>query len=189
VGAALGAAAATVNNVPILLGEVGDARADRSGWSQAAEFASLILDSGWAWAATAVAAGWLVSAGRHRAAGAVVGALGGCVALLCATVVYDSAESLFQGGVWSYGDVRRYWLAASVLLGPVLGAAGAAIRWPGRAGLPAALVVPAGAAAQMVVLPPPAESPMAVPVTVTVWCAAAVTAAVVLIRRVFRYPA
>ena len=52
-GAALAVAAALANHVPLFLDEVGLARADRSGWSQAAEFASLILDSGWAWAALA----------------------------------------------------------------------------------------------------------------------------------------
>ena len=52
-GTALGTVDSIVNHVPVLLGEVGTARAERSGWSQTAEFASLVLNAGWAWAATA----------------------------------------------------------------------------------------------------------------------------------------
>lgn len=172
-GAALGAAAALVNHVPVALGEVCAARADRSGPAQAAEFASLILDSGWAWAAAAVAAGWLVSSGRGRAAGVAVGALGGCVTLLSATFMYEILKAILSDGAWGFADVRQYWLVASVVLGPALGAVGAVIRWRGPLGLTAALVAPAGAVLQMVVMPPPAESRMALPVTVTVWCASA----------------
>src|SRR5688500_18257820 len=88
-GALLAVAAALANHVPLLRDEVGLARADRSGWSQAAEFASLMLDSGWAWAAVAVLAGWLVTADRHpSAATAVAGAAAGCVALFTATLCY-----------------------------------------------------------------------------------------------------
>jgi hypothetical protein len=58
VGMALGAVDSVVNHVPIWLGEVGTARAERGGWSQVAEFASLVFDAGWAWAATAVLVGW-----------------------------------------------------------------------------------------------------------------------------------
>jgi hypothetical protein len=65
-GLALGAGAGFANSVPLMLNEVGEARADRSGWSQASEFVSLILDSGWAWAATAVLAGWLVAGTRRQ---------------------------------------------------------------------------------------------------------------------------
>jgi hypothetical protein len=54
---ALGFVDSVVNHVPMLLGEVGTARAERGGWSQVAEFSSLILDAGWAWAAAAVLVG------------------------------------------------------------------------------------------------------------------------------------
>src|SRR5687768_17490992 len=46
-GAVLGDADSIVNHVRAMHGEVGTARAERGGWSQAAEFASLILDAGW----------------------------------------------------------------------------------------------------------------------------------------------
>lgn len=184
VGVALGAGAAVVNNVPIFLGEVGEARADRSGWSQAAETASLILDSGWAWAALGVAAGWLVSKGlRLPTPGLLVGALAGCVALLAATFVYTGLETLFQDvdlGV----QTMLFWLALSMLLGMPLGAVGAAIRSPGWVGVVAALVVPLGAALGVVVDPPAVESPAAVAVRFAVWAAAAVAVVMVVTRAV-----
>ncbi len=109
-GLALGSIDSAVNHVPGLLGEVGTARAERGGWSQAAEFCSLILDAERAWAAAAVVAGWLVS--RHARPAS------GCRAALRQVV--------------------------------------------------AALVVPAGAALQMALLPPPPDSRMAQPVRCTV---------------------
>ncbi|WP_446218838.1 hypothetical protein [Micromonospora sp. IBHARD004] len=180
VGAALGAAASVVNSVPLLLGEGGRARADRSAWSQTAEFASLILDSGWAWAAMAVAVGWLVSRGLRPVVGALVGALAGCVALIDATIVYDAVPMLFpfhQGFGWGQ---MPFWLVASLVLGLPLGAVGATIRRRGPVGVLAALVAPVGAALNMVVLPPPAESPVAELAMLTVWGAAA-TATVLVV--------
>jgi hypothetical protein len=47
-GVLLGVVDSVVHHVPVMLGEVGTARAERGSWSQAAEFASLILDAGWA---------------------------------------------------------------------------------------------------------------------------------------------
>lgn len=141
VGMLLGVVDSVVNHVPAMLGEGGTASAERGGWSQAAEFAGLILDAGWAWAATAVLAGW-------------------------------------------WGVAPRFWLIASVLLGPPLGVVGAAIGLPGPAGVVAALVVPAGAALQTAVLPPPAASVMAEPVRWSIWIAAVVAA--VLVARGFR---
>ncbi|TDC82555.1 hypothetical protein E1193_11515 [Micromonospora sp. KC606] len=73
----------------------------------------------------------------------------------------------------------HFWLAASVVCGLPLGAVGATIRRPAPVGVLAALVVPLGAAVNMVVLPPPSESAVAGPVRLTVWVAA--SAAVVLI--------
>ncbi|MEV7331956.1 hypothetical protein [Micromonospora sp. NPDC093244] len=181
VGATLGAAAAVVNSVPLLLGEGGRARADRSAWSQTAEFASLILDSGWAWAAMAVAVGWLVSGGLRPVVGVLAGALAGCVALIDATIVYDAVPMLFpfhQGFAWGQ---TPFWLVASLVLGLPLGAVGATIRRPGLIGVLAALVAPIGAALNMVVLPPPAESPVAEPVVLTVWAAAAAATVLVLV--------
>jgi hypothetical protein len=53
----------------------------------------------------------------------------------------------------------------------------------------AALLVPAGASLQMVILPPPSDSLMAQPVRLTVWVAAAVAAAVLIDRGTRRRPA
>ncbi|MET7704904.1 DUF6518 family protein [Micromonospora sp. NPDC005413] len=178
VGTALGAVDSAVNHVPIWLGEVGTARADRSAWSQVAEFASLVLDAGWAWAAVAVLAGWLVSRRVRPAAGMVRGAAAGALTLVFATTAYYGMDVIFDGGAW-WGMATRYWLIGSVVLGPVLGVAGTLIRRSGPAGVIATLLVPAGAALQMVVLPPPAESLMAQPVRLTVWVAA--VAATVLV--------
>lgn len=184
VGMALGAVDSVVNHVPVWLGEVGTARAERGGWSEVAEFASLVLDAGWAWAATAVLVGWLVSWQTRPAAGLLRGAVAGGLALVFATTAYYGMDVLFDGGAWwgmAWGMATRYWLIGSVVLGPALGVAGALIRQPGPAGTLAALLVPAGAALQMVVLPPPPESLMAQPVRLTVWVSAAV--ATVLITR------
>ena len=180
-GAALGACASTVNAVPRLLGEVGEARAHRSNWSQAAEFASLVLDSGWAWATMAVAAGWVVSKGQRPVAGTLMGALAGCVSVLAATVMYYFGELLFQGTfVWDWRV--RVWLIGTLVLGSPLGIVGASIRRPGPIAVLAALTVPVGAVINMALLPPPEESRMAAPVVVTVWTAAAAATVVVLVR-------
>ncbi|MET7747749.1 hypothetical protein [Micromonospora sp. NPDC005367] len=176
----MGALDSVVNHVPVWLGEVGTARADRGGWSQAAEFTSLVLDAGWAWAATAVLLGWLVSRHPRPATGLLRGAAGGGLTLVFATTAYYGMDVLFDGGAW-WGMATRYWLLGSVLLGPALGVAGALIRRPGPAGTLAALLAPAGAALQMMVLPPPSDSLMAQPVRLTVWISAA--AATVLITR------
>jgi hypothetical protein len=184
VGVTLGALDSVVNHVPALLGEVGTARAERGGWSQVAEFASLILDAGWAWAATAVLVGWLASQGVRPAAGLLRGALAGGLALAVATTAYYGVDLLFDGGVW-WGRTTRFWLIASVLLGTPLGVAGALVRCSGLIGTLTVLVVPAGAAFQMALLPPPSESRMAVPVQLTVWITSAVATALV-VRQIVR---
>ncbi|WP_433833289.1 DUF6518 family protein [Actinoplanes sp. CA-015351] len=171
VGLLLGALDAVVNHVPVVLGEGGTASAERGGWSHAAEFAGLILDAGWAWAATAVLAGWWVSRHARLAAGRWRGALAGGLALGFATTSYYGADLLLDGTAWS-GVAPRFWLIASVVLGPPLGVVGASIGLHRPAGVVAALVVPAGAALQTAVLPPPAASVMAEPVRWSVWIAA-----------------
>ena len=172
VGTALAVVDSAVNHVPVWLGEVGTARAERGVWSQAAEFASLILDAGWAWAAAAVLVGWLVSRNARPASAILRGAVAGSLALAFATAVYYAADLLSDGGGW-WGVATEYWLIASVVLGPGLGIAGALIRRRGVVGTIAALLVPAIAALQMVLLPPDSESLMALPVRLTVWIAAA----------------
>ena len=178
VGMLLGVLDAVVNHVPVMLGEGGTASAAHGGWSHAAEFAGLVLDAGWAWAATAVLAGWWVSQHARPEAGMLRSALAGGLALGFATTSYYGADLLLDGSAW-WGVAPRFWLIASVLLGPPLGVVGAAIRLPGPAGVLAALVVPAGAALQTVVLPPPAASVMAEPVRWSVWIAAVVAAVLV----------
>jgi hypothetical protein len=95
-------------------------------------------------------------------------------------VVYDGLENYYfsQGG-----SVQMFWLAGSVLLGPPLGMVGAAIRRPGPVGTLAALVVPAGAALNMVLIPPPADSLVGRPVTWLVSAAAAMAAVLVVRTR------
>ena len=180
-GTALGVVDSVVNHVPVVLGEVGTARAERSGWSQCAEFANLIFDAGWAWAAVAVLAGWLASRHAGEASGSARAALAGGLALVCATTAYYGVDLLFDGGSW-WGWVTRYWLIGSVLLGPPLGAVGALIRRPGPVGTLAALVVPVGAALQMALFPPPPDSRMALPVRLSIWIAAAVVAGLIARR-------
>jgi hypothetical protein len=183
-GMVLGVVDSVVNHVPAVLGEVGTARAERGGWSQAAEFASLILDAGWAWAATAVLVGWLMSRHARSAPGMLLSALAGGLALVFATTAYYGVDLLFDGGAW-WGMATRYWLIGSVLLGPPLGVVGALIRRPGPTGMVAALLVPVGATLQMVLLPPPSDSRIAEPVRLSIWIAAAV-ATVMVVRRIRR---
>ncbi|MEV6493100.1 DUF6518 family protein [Actinoplanes sp. NPDC051633] len=183
-GVMLGAVDSVVNHVPEWLGEVGTARAERGGWSQLAEFASLNLDAGWAWAAAAVLAGWLVSRRSGLTAGVRRGAVSGALCLVFATAAYYGMDILFDGGVW-WTMTTRIWLAAGLVFGPALGIAGAVIHRGGIAGVLAALLVPAGAALQMVLLPPAAESLMAQPVRWTVWAGAA-AATILIVRRAGR---
>ncbi|MCX5107228.1 DUF6518 family protein [Streptomyces sp. NBC_00378] len=104
---------------------------------------NLLVDAGWSWAALAVAMGWL--AGTW-----VRGALVGALALVAATVAYYVTDSFVSGADTDMVS----WLVVGVPFGLVLGVVGAANRQPGSVGLLAALVVPVGAAVQMVVLPP-----------------------------------
>ncbi|MEU4558649.1 hypothetical protein AB0F72_09665 [Actinoplanes sp. NPDC023936] len=194
IGLTLGAVDSVVNHIPVLLGETGAARADRGPASQAAEFLSLILDAGWAWAAAAVLAGWLASRSPRPAAGPAAGsagmlrgALAGALALLVATSAYYATDLLFDGGGW-WGIPTRYWLIGSLVLGPPLGLTGALIHRPGPIGTVAALVVPGGATVQMLILPPPAESLMATPVRLTVWLAASLTVVLIVRRHARRSP-
>ena len=182
VGMVLGVGDSLVNQVPVMVGEGGAASAERGGWSHAAEFAGLILDAGWAWAATAVLAGWWVSRHARPAAAMSRGALAGGLALGFATISYYGTD-LLLGGSAGCGGAPRFWLLAGVVLGPPLGVVGAAIRLPGPTGVVAALVVPAGAGVQTAVLPPPAASEMAEPVRWSVWIAAVVAAVLVACRR------
>lgn len=112
-------------------------------WASAAKVLSLLMDAGWSWAVLAVAMGWV---GGRPARGALLGVL----ALTAATGAYSMTDAfLVEAGT----DVLLWWLVG-LPFGVILGAVGAAARRPGLVGLLAALTVPVGAAAQMVVLPP-----------------------------------
>jgi hypothetical protein len=107
---------------------------------------SMALNSGSAWAALAALGGWLI--GRP-----IASALAGFVALLAAIAAYylfgvlagDRAQVGFAG----IGGAVRMWALLAVVAGPILGVAGAMIRRPGKTGLLAALVVPAGVTVEM----------------------------------------
>ena len=143
-----------------------------------ARFASYLLNAGWAWAALAVAAGWMattpapavpgraVPSGGAPARGAVgVGAAAGSLAAGGAVLTYYVSDSILRAEPFArYVDELLIWLVASVLLCGPLGAVGALVRRPGRVGLLAALVVPAGAALQVTVLAPGFDVPPVQPV-------------------------
>ncbi|MEV7432329.1 hypothetical protein [Streptomyces griseoviridis] len=142
-----------------------------------AKVLSLLLDAGWSWAALAVLAGagagagvagsvrgagagtGLRAAGSARGAvtgaglgivGLVRGAAAGVVSLAVASTAYYAMDTVVFDG----GTDTLLWVMVSVPFGSVLGAIGAAARRPGAVGLLAALTVPAGAAAQMLLIPP-----------------------------------
>lgn len=178
-GIALGATDSVVNHVANLRGEDVLARSERSGWTQAAEFVGMVLDSAWAWAAVAVLVGWLIA---RRGAGIPASALAGAVVLLSATAVYYGVDVLFDGGgLWH--RAMKVWLVCSVVFGPVLGAVGALTRRPGTVGVLAGMVVPVGAVLDMALWPPQQDSPMARPVVGAVWLVAALTTVVVYLRK------
>ena len=149
-GVGFGAANSVINDVSSPYGELGG-RLVRAGWTgvvDAAEVGSLLVDVGWAWAAVAVAAGWLAgSVGRGAAAGAV--------SLIAATAGYYVTDSLLRDeSLGGYVGEARYWMLASLLFGPLLGAVGASLVRSGVTGLLACLIVPVGALVQTFFLRP-----------------------------------
>ncbi|MER5499622.1 MULTISPECIES: hypothetical protein [unclassified Streptomyces] len=141
-GAGFGAVTSLVNALSSPYTEIGAPLRGTPG-GRTAKVLSLLLDAGWAWAALAVVAGWL--------AGTLLrGALAGTLSLIAATSAYYVTDAY----VADAESAMAYWAVAALLFGPALGAVGAAARRPGRVGLLAALTVPLGAAAQMVVMPP-----------------------------------
>jgi hypothetical protein len=145
-GAGYGAATSLVNALSSPYGDLGGPLAGTV-WAAVAKVLSLLMGVGWAWAALAVALGLLAGT---WARGAVAGALG----LVAATVAYYVTDSLVLGDPLAlYATELVMWSVAGLVLGSVLGVVGAAIRRPGVIGLLAALTVPVGAAAQVVVVP------------------------------------
>ncbi|WP_432564985.1 hypothetical protein [Kineococcus sp. SYSU DK003] len=139
-------------------------------------FAGVVLNAGFAWAGLAVAAGAVVRTPRLAV---VAGGLAATVGLSAFYVVDALVRDV---PVSSAGDGAVFWFAAGLLLCPALGFAGSQIRrpgvrglLPGVRGLLAALVVPVGAAVEVVVLPPGPD-----PVRWTVGSAAVLAVAAVL---------
>jgi hypothetical protein len=95
-GAGFGAATSLVNALSSPYSPLG-APLTGTVWGGAAKVLSLLMDAGWAWAALAVAMGWLAGAWVR---GAVVGAL----ALMAATVAYVWTAAVIGAG-WA---VRRF---------------------------------------------------------------------------------
>ncbi|MEU2730424.1 hypothetical protein ABZ650_22170 [Streptomyces griseoviridis] len=175
-----------------------------------AKVLSLLLDAGWSWAALAVLAGagaaaaaglgvagsvrgagtGLRAAGPARGAvagaglgivGLVRGAAAGVVSLAVASTAYYAMDTVvFDGGTDTF-----LWVVVSVPFGSVLGAIGAAARRPGAVGLLAALTVPAGAAAQMLLIPPRPHLTVTASIVVAetvVWAGAALGTALAVRR-------
>ena len=182
-----------------------------------ARLASYLLNAGWAWAALAVAAGWLIARSARpvpgggspgwsgsvaRPGGAPArevlgaGALAGCLAAACAVLAYYVSDCVLRAEPFGwYVQDLLVWLPAAVLLCAPLGALGALARRAGLLGLLARLVVPAGAALQMLVLAPGFDDPLVQPVHLEAVLArwlvlvAAAGAVLLLVRRWWRQPA
>lgn len=140
-GVVFGALTSLANVLSSPFGEIG-ARVAGSDLAKVSKVLSLLLDAGWSWAALAVGVGW-VAGSRVR------GALGGLLVLVAATVSYYVTDVY----LWDASTDMIMWLVMAVPLGLILGMVGALARRPGMTGLIAALIVPVGAAVQMVVLP------------------------------------
>lgn len=142
-----------------------------------ARFGGYLLNAGWAWAGLSVLAGALV-------ARPVPAAVTGWLAAGCALFAFDATDAVVRGApLVSALRADLPWWAVSLVSCPLLGLVGSQLRRPDRLGLLARLVVPAGAALEMVVRPPGGGlHPEALAVQVVVWAVAAVTAAVLLTR-------
>ncbi|GGK91374.1 hypothetical protein [Mangrovihabitans endophyticus] len=183
-GLALGLLTALVNDVPGMLGEVGQAHSQDSAATWAAIYLSQLLDSGWAWAVTGFGIGWLV-AGPASPLRRVPAAAGAAVlGLVLATLAFYVVK--LPIGDAMTGPSTVYWLVRAVVFGLPLGAAGAWARRPGVVGLLAALTAPACAVANMLLFPIwptlPGESPARAWAAVTVWVLAAAGVALLTAR-------
>lgn len=150
VGAAFGLLTSAVNALSSPYERVGQPLVGwgLGGLQSVLQVLSLILDSGWAWAALAMLVG-------RRSSGWREGALMGPVSLAVATGAYYGVDSVLLGRSLALDAVvLAFWTVAGVVLGALLGAVGAASRAAGVGGLLAALTAPAGALLQMIVMPP-----------------------------------
>ncbi|MFD0887057.1 hypothetical protein ACFQ08_21125 [Streptosporangium algeriense] len=123
-------------------------------------------------------------AGENRSGTLVHGAVAGAVALLTATPAYGFADTVWRGeplATWYLSESPVWWVAG-VVFGAPLGAVGACVTRPGVIGLLARMVVPVGAAVQMVVLPPGRNERITVIGQAVVWTLAALFAGFVIVR-------
>ncbi|WPW27146.1 hypothetical protein P6B95_06870 [Streptomyces atratus] len=147
IGAGFGAATSLTNALSSPYSTLGAPLAGTV-WASTAKVLSLLVGLGWAWAALAVAMGWLAKTWTR-------GAMAAVLALVAATAAYYPMDALVRDEpLAGYWPEMLTWWAASVLFGSVLGVVGAAIERPGVTGLLAGLTVPVGGAAQMIALPP-----------------------------------
>ncbi|GAA0963155.1 hypothetical protein [Actinocorallia libanotica] len=156
VGVVFGGATAGANALSHRFADLESASYTVGGWSYA-EVLAVVMDSGWAWAGLAVAAGWLVTRAENGAPGMLVrGAAAGALSLLVAVAAYAFGETIDSGGALSsfVGNEQFVWWVAGLLFGAPLGAVGACAHRAGVVGLLARLTVPVGAAVQMVLIPP-----------------------------------
>ncbi|MBF8193936.1 hypothetical protein ITP53_51335 [Nonomuraea sp. K274] len=184
-GAVFGAATSLANAVAHPSVDLESREATTNGWSFV-EIVSVLLDSGWAWAGLAVLAGFLATRAKQRGLGARAlgrGAVAGVVSLLAATAAYYAVDTVVHDvPLGSYGYDTAFWWAASVLLGPILGAIGSCARRPGMIGVLAKVTVPVGAAVQMVVMPPGRNEVITTIGQWIVWTTAVVIIGVVAVR-------
>jgi hypothetical protein len=131
----------------------------------------------------AFAVGWFTGTHRRLVEAALIGAQADAVGLIVATVYY-STDLVF--GIDADRRTVSYWPIRALVFGLPLGAAGVVARRLGPIGLLAALTIPVGGAANMVVFPLrtglPGERSAAGSARLTVWLAAATTAALVILR-------
>lgn len=143
---------------------------------------AFILNAGWAWAGAMVLAGWIATT---PPLGAATGVLAGMAAVLA----YYGADSVLRGEPFTdYRSEITYWAIAIVVMGPGLGAIGAALRGRGLTALLAGLVIPIGAAVEMIWLPrwPDGDPSLNLTIArVAVWAMAAICGAV-SVRRYLR---
>jgi hypothetical protein len=106
--------------------------------------ASLVVNSGAAWAGAGVLGGWLLRSASR-------GPVGGPVALIAAVIAYYLLGAVVgsENPDGSADQIVAYSLMA-VAAGPMLGAVGGLIHRPGPLGLFAALVVPLGICAEWI---------------------------------------
>lgn len=180
-GAGVGIAASAANAAAAPAGLLSDLVAEAGPqWLLAAGAAGVVANAGWVWAGAAMAAGRLAGT---RLAGAATGAL----ALASATVAYYGMDAVLrQAPLMALWHEVRFWWAAKLVLGLVLGALGSRIGRPGLTGLMAGLMVPLGAAVEGALLPRyPAGSGAGAALDwarLATWAAAAAAAFVIIVQ-------